>query len=57
MAEIINCAGKHGTGNLEKNKAGTWIDIGLSRPLKCDQQRGNLQNAEQKSHERRTRGE
>ena len=39
MAQIVNRAGAHGTRNLEKNKAGTRIDVGLGRPFKCDQQR------------------
>ena len=45
MAHVLNRAGKHGTGDLKENEAGTWIDIGLCPVLKCDQQHIKLQNA------------
>jgi len=43
MAQIKNRAGTHGTRNLEKDKAGTRINVGPSRPLKGDHQGCNLQ--------------
>ena len=36
MAQIEKRAGTHRARNLEKNKAGTRIDVGLSRPLEGD---------------------
>ena len=48
MAQIVDRAGAHGTGNLKKDKARPRIDVGLRRPFKRDQQRCNLQSAEQK---------
>jgi len=48
MARIVNRAGEHGTGNLKKDEAGTWIDVGLRGPFKCYKQRCNLESAEQK---------
>jgi hypothetical protein len=35
-AQIVHRAGEDGTRNLQKNKAGTRIDVGLGRPLKGD---------------------
>jgi hypothetical protein len=37
MAQIVHRASAHGTGYLEKDEAGTGIDVGLGRPLKRDQ--------------------
>jgi hypothetical protein len=48
MAQIIDCAGAHRTGNLEKYEAGSRIYVSLSRPFKCDQERRDLEHAEQK---------
>jgi hypothetical protein len=36
MAQIIDRAGEHGTGNLKKDEARTWIDISLRRAFKGD---------------------
>jgi len=36
MAHIVNRAGKHGTGNLEKDKARPRIDVGSCRAFKRD---------------------
>jgi hypothetical protein len=36
MAHIVNRAGEHGTGNLEKDEAGSWINVGLRRTFKGD---------------------
>jgi hypothetical protein len=49
MAQIIDRAGAHRTGNLEKHEAGSRIYISLSRPLKCDQKRRDLEHTEQKN--------
>ena len=57
MAQIVHRAGEHGTRNLEKNKAGTGIDVGLGRTFKCDQSAAICKTPSNKSHERRTRGE
>jgi hypothetical protein len=47
MAQIKNRAGTHRGRNLQKNKAGTGIDVGLSRPLKGDHHGCNLQSGQQ----------
>ena len=36
MAHIVDRASEHGTGNLKEDEAGTWVDVGLRRALKCD---------------------
>ena len=43
----MNRAGKHGTGNLKENEAGTGTDIGLRPKLKGDRQHGKLQSTPQ----------
>lgn len=48
MTEVVNCARQHGTRYLEKDKAGTGIDVGLGRAFKSDEQRYDLQSSEQK---------
>jgi hypothetical protein len=48
MTEVINRAGEHGTSYLEKDKAGTGIDVGLCRAFKGDEQRCDLQSSEKK---------
>ena len=48
MTEVVNCPGEHGTSYLEKDKAGTGIDIGLCRAFKSDEHRRDLQSSEQK---------
>jgi hypothetical protein len=47
MAQIVERAGKHGTGNLKENKARTRIYVRLRRPFKSEQQRGDLHSAQQ----------
>jgi hypothetical protein len=47
MAQIVKRTGRHGTGYLKKDEAGTWINVGLRRAFPCDQQRCNLQGAEE----------
>jgi hypothetical protein len=37
MAQIVDCAGDHGTGNLKEDEAGTGVDVSLSRALKGQQ--------------------
>jgi hypothetical protein len=36
MAQVVNRTGAHGTGNLKKDKARPWIDVGLRRPFRGD---------------------
>jgi hypothetical protein len=48
MARVINRSGDHGTGDLEKDKAGAGIDVSLRGPFKRDKQRSNLENAQHK---------
>ena len=48
MTEVVNCAREHGTRYLEKDKAGTGIDVGLGGAFKSDEQRYDLQSSEQK---------
>ncbi len=48
MTEVVNCAGKHGTRDLEKDKARTGIDVGLGGAFKGDEHRYDLQSSEQK---------
>jgi hypothetical protein len=45
MAQIVNGAGEHGTGYLEKDKAGPRVDVGLRGTLKRDKQRCDLHSA------------
>jgi hypothetical protein len=47
MAHVVNRTGKHGTGNLKENEAGTRIDVGLRPVLKCGQQHDELQSTKQ----------
>jgi hypothetical protein len=47
MAQVVKRTGCHGTGYLKKNEAGTRINVGLRRAFPCDQQRCNLQSAEE----------
>jgi hypothetical protein len=47
MAHIVHCAGEHGTGNLKKDEAGSWINVGLCRTFKSHKQGYNLQSPEQ----------
>ena len=56
MTQVIDRAGAHGTGNLEKDKARARIDVGLGRPLKCDQEASDLQSAEQQKAETQDAG-
>jgi hypothetical protein len=36
MAQIVNRACQHGTGNLKEDEARTWIDISLRWAFKGD---------------------
>jgi hypothetical protein len=49
MARVVERSGEHGTGNLEKDKAGPWIDIRLCRTFKSYKQGSNLQSPEQEN--------
>jgi hypothetical protein len=51
MTQVVDRTRTHGTGHLEKDKAGPRIYVSLSRPLKSDQQRCDLQPAEQEKAE------
>jgi hypothetical protein len=37
MAHVVDRAGCHGSGNLQEDEAGTWIDVGLRWALSGDE--------------------
>lgn len=45
MAHVVNRAGKHRTGHLQKDKTRPRIDVGSCGAFKRDKQHGNLQGA------------
>jgi hypothetical protein len=47
MTQIVDRPGDHGTDHLEKDESGARIDVGLRRPFGCNEERYDLQSAQE----------